>query len=157
MATQPDEAAGFAERLWVPWWWWPVAGVTVAILGAEVHLGLGPLAAVLTYLVLGATTAALLVRWAFPVRVDRDTLAVGTHRVELARVTGVTVIERTEARRALADHPDATAVVLLRGYARHAVFVTTDGAAGAPGYLLFSTRRPDEVAAALDEPSAAAR
>lgn len=149
--------ARFAERLWVPWWWWPVAGVTVAILGAEVHLGLGWVAALVTYVVLGAATAALLLRWAYRVRVDGDALTVGPHRVELARVTDVTVLPRTEARRALADHPDATAVVLLRGYPRHAVFVATDGAAGAPGYLLFSTRRPDELAAALGEPSAAAR
>lgn len=140
---------GFSERLWVPPWWWAVAALTIAVLGAEVHLGLGQVVAVVTYGVLGLVGAALLVRWSAPVRVESGQLRAGSHRVPLARITDVQVINRADTRGLLAARPDASAVVLLRGYVRYAAYIATDGRDGAPGYLLVSTRRPTELAATL--------
>lgn len=151
MATRSQQSAGYAERLWVPWWWWLLAGLTVAILGAEVHIGLGTLTALVTYAVLGVATAALLLRWAFPVTVDARALTVAGRELPRAQITEVQVIPKEQARRLLADHPDASAVVLLRGYAPQVVFVASDGSSDVPGYLLFSSRHPDELAAALED------
>lgn len=137
------------ERLWVPWWWWPVAAAVIALLGAELHLGFGLTAAVVVYAVLGGAVAALLIRWAVPIRVDTDVLHVGTHRIPLDHVTDVRVIDRADARRVLAGRPDRSAVMIVRGYVARVVYVATDADGDLPGYLLVSSRRAADLAAAV--------
>lgn len=143
------EQRAFDERLWVPWWWWPVAAAVIAVLGAELHLGFGRTAAAVTYAVLGGLVAVLLLRWAIPIQVDADVLRVGAHRIPLDRVTDVRVLERAEARRVLAGRPDSSAVMIVRGYVARVVYIATDADADLPGYLLVSSRRAADLAAAV--------
>ena len=140
--------AGFSERLWVPWWWWLLAAAVVTMLGPYVYLGFGVLVAAVTYTVLAGATALLLVRWAHAVRVDGGVLHAASSAVPIARVTDVRVLSRDDARDVLAGWPEPSAVVLLRGYVREVVYVATDGE-DTPAYLLISSRRPNELAAAV--------
>ncbi|MQA77437.1 MAG: DUF3093 family protein [Streptosporangiales bacterium] len=143
------EQRAFDERLWVPWWWWPIAAAVIAVLGAELHLGFGPMVAVVIYAALGGLVASLLIRWAVPIRIDGDVLRVGVHRIPLDHVTGVRVLDRADARRVLVDRPDGSAVMIVRGYVARVVHVTTDADGDLPGYLLVSSRRADDLAAAV--------
>lgn len=149
-------AVTFDERLWVPWWWWPLAAAVVAMLGPYVYTGFGPVVVAVTYLVLGSVVTAFLVRWARPVRVADGVLDAGSARVPVGRVTDVRVLSRDGAREVLAGWPEPSAVVLLRGYVKRVVYVATDSDVDLPAYLLLSSRRPAELAAALGMPEAAA-
>jgi hypothetical protein len=135
------------ERLWVPWWWWPIAAVVIALLGAEIHIGLGWVVAVVTYAVLTAFVVVLLLRHSVRVDVHDGVLTAGRFRVPLADVTGVRVLDRDHVRQMLARRPDATAVVLVRGYLPRVVYLTVENEAGG-SYWLISSRHPDELAAA---------
>lgn len=144
----PGQPPTYAERLWMPWWWWVIAALVVALLGAELHIGLGWVAATVTYVVFGVLAAGFLLRWALRIRVGGD-LTAGRHTVPLSRITEVRVLERADTRDVLSSRPETSAVVLLRGYVRQVVYVGTDGSDGAPAYLLLSSRHPVELAAAL--------
>lgn len=147
--TADDTPAVFAERLWVPWWWWPAAVVVVGLLGAEIHIGLGWRVAVVTYLVLGAATIALLLRWGgMRLAVTADAVLLARRRLPLARVVEVRVFDRRDTRAVLA-HRQGSAVLHVRGYAKGLVYVATDGRDDSAPYWLLSTRRPAELAAAL--------
>lgn len=146
-------APEFRERLWVPWWWWVLAALVVAVFGPYVFTGFGTVAAVATYAVLGGVTAAFLLRWSMPVRVEGDTLRAGSISVPLSQVTDVRVLSRDDVRAVLSGWPDRTAVVLVRGYVKRVLYVATDGD-GTPAYLLISTRRPAALATALGAPEA---
>lgn len=153
-SDQQAHAPAFRERLWVPWWWWALAALVVAVFGPYVFTGFGTIAAVATYTVLGGVTAAFLLRWAMPIRVESDMLRVGSANVPLGQVTDVRVLSRDDVRDVLSGWPDQSAVVLVRGYVKRVLYVATDGD-GTPAYLLISTRRPAALAAALGAPEAA--
>jgi hypothetical protein len=138
---------GYRERLWVPWWWWPLAAVVIALLGAEIHIGLGWVVAVVTYAVLGAFVVVLLLRHSVLVGVHDGVLTAGRFRVPVAEVTGARVLDRDDVRQLLARRPDATAVVIVRGYLPRVVYLTVETEAGGT-YWLVSSRHPDELAAA---------
>ncbi|HEX6447341.1 MAG TPA: DUF3093 family protein [Streptosporangiales bacterium] len=141
------QAQGYRERLWVPWWWWPLAVVVIALLGAEIHIGLGWVVAVVTYAVLAASVVVLLLRHSVRIGVHDGVLTAGRFRVPVADVTGARVIDREHVRPLLARSPDPTAVVLVRGYLSRVVYLTVDTEAGG-SYWLLSSRHPDELAAA---------
>lgn len=138
---------GYRERLWVPWWWWPIAAMVIALLGAEIHVGLGWVVAVITYAVLTAFVVVMLLRHSVRVAVHDDVLTAGRFRVPVAAVNGARVLDRDHVRQLLARRPDATAVVLVRGYLRRVVYLTVETETGG-SYWLVSSRHPDELAAA---------
>lgn len=140
-------ARRYRERLWVPWWWWLVAGAVIALLGAEIHIGLGWVVAVVTYAVLGAFVVVMLLRHSVSVGVGDGVLTAGRYRVPLDAVTDARVLDRDDVRGVLARRPDADAVVLVRGYLRRVVYLAVETEEGA-SYWLVSSRHPDELAAA---------
>lgn len=140
----------FDERLWVPWWWWLFATVIIALLGAEIHVGLGWVVAVVTYLVLGGLGVALLLRWGSArTQVTDETLQIRAGELPLGHVTDVRVLDRRDSRAVLARQGSRSAMLQVRGYARGLVYVATDGADGLASYWLLSSRRPRELATAL--------
>lgn len=138
---------GYRERLWVPWWWWPLAAVVIALLGAEIHIGLGWVVAVVTYAVLAGFVVVMLLRHSVRVAVQDGMLTAGRFRVPLAAVTETRVLDRDDVRQVLARRPDQTAVVLVRGYLRRVVYLGVQTESGG-SYWLVSSRHPDELAAA---------
>jgi hypothetical protein len=140
----------YRERLSVPAGWWVLAVVCVVLLGTEVWAGLGGFIPVLTYAVLALIVGAVLVNWsAAVIEVTGGTLRAARATLPLDQVGKVVALDEEEAARLRGPQADPAAHLLLRPYLKRAVYIAVaDPADGAP-YWLLATRRPEELAAAI--------
>ncbi|HEX6149944.1 DUF3093 domain-containing protein [Nocardioides sp.] len=144
---QPVE---YAERLTVPLRWWVQGTMLVASLWLATVVALPPAAAwALTALALALMAALLVGYGSAAIRVGDGHLTAGRARIGADHVGEAVALDADAARRLGGPEADARAYLLLRPYLKRAVRVEiTDPADPAP-YWLLSTRRPDELAAAL--------
>lgn len=148
------QSVRYRERLWVPWWWWPLGFAAAAIIALEVNQGVPGLPDWLPFAVLFAVAAgALLWLGRMEVRVS-----VGADGVELWADEAhlpVTVIARSaEIPRsakssALGRQLDPAAYVLHRAWVGPMVLVVLDDPDDPTPYWLVSCRHPDRVLSAL--------
>ena len=148
----------YHERLWVPVSWWLLGLAVIVILGAELAAGFGWPVAAAIYAVLVAGWAAMLLSWGRPrVEVADGELVAGGARLALAGAGQVSVLDRAQTRAITGPRADPAAFSLIRPYLREAVYVeVTEPAAGTP-YWVVATRRPAELAAAINSARPAAR
>lgn len=140
----------YRERLSVPVMWWVLAVVCVALLGSEVWAGLGGLVPVLTYAVLALLVGAVLVNWSTAViEVTGGTLRAGRATLPLDKAGEVVALDAEQAARLRGPRADPAAHLLLRPYLKRAVYIEVADPAGGVPYWLLATRRPDELAAAI--------
>jgi hypothetical protein len=85
------------------------------------------------------------------VAVEPGGLRVGGAFVETAHVGEVATLDRAAYRTRLGTGADARAYLATRPYLDHGVVVTIDDPADPTPYWLVSSRRPDALAAALDQ------
>lgn len=142
----------YRERLLVPVSYWLLAIPVVLLLGSEAWFFVGGVFPPLFILLLAAIVAAFLVHWSGAtievadgvLRADGDTLA-------LSEADEVISLDEKQATVLRGPRADPTAHILLRPYLKRAVYVSlADPGAGAP-YWLIATRRPDELAAAIEQ------
>ncbi len=154
--TESPGPTAFEERLHVPVWWWPVAAGLVALLGAEFHVGLPLPVKVATYAVFGAAAAGLLVfASAARVQVRDGVLHAGRAVLPLAFAGEIRVLDRAQVRLATGREADPMAYTVTRSWLPGAVrLVVVDPADDTP-YWLVGSRRPQELAAALERARAA--
>ncbi|WP_319942637.1 DUF3093 domain-containing protein [Nocardia aurantia] len=156
----------YSERLWVPLWWWPVGLFVTGLLAAEIHMGAPGIRAWLPYVLLLPVPI-----WAL--------LWMSRHRVEVAPVANpdgtpsgtlelradrahlpVTYVARAAAvptsakSAALGRQLDPAAFVQHRPWIGPLVLLVLDDADDPVPYWLVSTRKPEQVLAALGVPSA---
>lgn len=145
-APQPD----LTERLTVPWWWWPIGAAVAVLLAAEVHLGQPGLRAWLPYL-LTVPMALGVLAWLGRRRVSigAGELQVGRARLPLHHVGEVTLVHPRDKSRAMGPELDPAAYVLHRPWIGPMVRAELTDPADPTPYWLFSTRRPERVAALL--------
>ncbi len=143
-----EQGAAFRERLWPG----PVGWVVVVGLAASVGLVLLPidqlLAAVVGVLALAGAlvgTAAVTPR----VEVAGGELRAGRAHVPLGLLGEARPLAGAELRAELGPGLDGRAYVCLRGWVRRAVRVELTDPGDPTPYWIVSTRRPDELAAAL--------
>jgi hypothetical protein len=172
----------YHERLWVPVSWWLLGLVVMVILAAELAAGFGELVVAAIYAVLLGGGAAMLLSWSRPrIEVAGGDLTAGRARLPLAVAGEVTALDRAQTRAIIGPRADPAAFILIRPYLREAVYVevtdpafgtvrrrrlrwrrwrlhleVTEPALGAP-YWLVATRRPAELAAAINSARPAAR
>jgi len=148
----------YHERLWVPVSWWLLGLAVIVILGTELAVGFGWPVAAAVYAVLVAGWAAMLLSWGRSrVEVAGGELIAGGARLGLASAGEVSVLDRAQTRAITGPRADPAAFSLIRPYLREAVYVeVTDPAAGTP-YWVMGTRRPAELAAAINSARPAAR
>lgn len=140
----------FAERLTVPWWWWPIGVGIAALLAAEIHLGQPGLRAWLPYVLTPVPTiAALLWLGRHRVAVHDGELRVGVARLPLRYVGAVTVIPSAGKRKAMGPELDPAAFVAHRPWIGPMVRVVLDDPADPTPYWLFSVRRAAELGTLL--------
>jgi hypothetical protein len=141
----------YREQLHVPVLWWILAVVIVLLLGSEVWAGLGGAIPALVYTVLAIVLAAFLVNWsAASVEVKDGTLRAGRATLALDQIGDVVPLDEERAAALRGPRADPAAHLLLRPYLKRAVYVAvTDPASTAP-YWLIATRRPAELAAAIE-------
>ncbi len=141
---------GFDERLSTPLWWFLFAAGIAALLGAEIHMGYPGVRSWIGYVVL--IPLALLAVWrlgSVRVRVADGELVAGDERIRLEHVGRVQVVSKKAKQEALGPELDPIAHVLHRSWIGPVVRIeTTDPASPVP-YWVVSSRRPEELAAAL--------
>jgi hypothetical protein len=144
-------AVEYAERLRVPLRWWVQATMLVASLWLAVVVALPTDVAWLITAAAMAVVAALLVSYGSArITVADGTLRAGRAHIPVSLLGAVTSLDADGVRRTAGVEADARAYLLLRPYLSRGVRVEVADPADPTPYWLVSTRRPDELAAALD-------
>ena len=137
----------YSERLGAPVSWWLVVTVCVALLGTTLWAGLSRTAAIVFYAGLESVCAAVLLAWgAATIEVTAAELRAGSQRLPLDRIRSVTALDAAQTRALRGPQADPAAYLLVRPYLPRAVYVAV---ADRP-YWLIGTRKPDELAAAIE-------
>lgn len=148
--TPAGNATFFAERLKVPWSWWAIAFVGVAVGGAEVFAGFDWHVAAVVYAVLGIPTLALLIGLSRTlITVDANGVHAGGKTLPLDEVTAARALDAQETRHILGPGGHPSGHVAGRGYVKTAVLIRPADAATTP-YWLVTTRRPEELVRVLE-------
>jgi hypothetical protein len=139
-----------SERLYVPWWGWPLPMIAAGLLAAEVHMGYPGVRAWLPYLVMVPLMAAwLLALGRAKVEVTEDELWAGRAHLPLRFVGEVEIIDREHKRKALGPELDPAAFVVHRGWVGPVVRVHLTDPQDPTPYWVVSTRKPETVAGLL--------
>jgi Protein of unknown function (DUF3093) len=147
----------YRERLGAPASWWLGAAGCVLLFGTTLWAGYSPLAAAAVYAGLGAACAAVLLAWGGArVEVAGGELRAGRERLALRDAGQVAVLTKAQARELRGPSADPAAYLLIRPYVKGAVYVEVAGRPLQRPYWLISTRRPAELAAAIEGARAAA-
>ena len=140
----------YAERLTVPWWWWPFGAAVSALLAAEVHSGAGGLRAVVPYLVAAVLfLAGMSALCRSRIRVENGYLVADAARLPIEVVAGVRVLTRDQVRALIGPAADPAAYLVIRPWLPGAVLVTLDDPEDDTPYWLLGSRHPDALVAAL--------
>lgn len=147
----------YHERLRAPASWWISGTLIMFTFGSIVWFGFPLWVAGLTYLTLFAITAAFLLNWGrASIEIDGTQLAADGASLPLAHTGEVRQLDEAQARALGGPRADPRAHLLIRPYLRKAVYVQVTSSGAAPYWLLF-TRRPAELAAAIESARAAGR
>lgn len=145
-----DDSPTYRERLSVPIRWWAQGTMLVASLWIAVIVAVpGPLAWAVTAVALALMVTFFLVYGGAVLSVDASGFRAGRARIDLAYVGDAVPLDADATRRVAGVEADARAYLLLRPYRRRAVRVSIVDPADPTPYWLVSSRRPDELAAAL--------
>ena len=149
-----SQTVRYRERLWVPWWWWPLGFGVAALIAKEVNMGVRTLPPWLPYVVLGAVAAGVLL-WLGRVEVrvvqagpDVELWA-GQAHLPASVVSRTAEIPRTAKSAALGRQLDPAAFVLHRGWVGPLVLLVLDDPDDPTPYWLVSARHPGRVLSAL--------
>lgn len=146
-----------SERLYVPWWGWPLPLLGGGLLAAEIDMGYPGLRGWLPYVILiPAVIALMLSLGRSRVKVtgdDRPELWLRDAHLPLRFVGDVEVIGKEEKRKALGRDADPAAFVLHRGWVGPVVRVWLTDPDDPTPYWLFSSRHPEKVAELLRHPA----
>ncbi|OLM00382.1 putative CONSERVED ALANINE RICH TRANSMEMBRANE PROTEIN [Pseudonocardia sp. Ae406_Ps2] len=140
--------AAFDERLSVPVWWYLLAVGLGVLMGAQIHMGYPGLRAWLGYLTMVPLCVGVL-WWMGRSRVTvRDGVLVSNGRELPLSAAGVTdTVARADKQQAMGPDLDPQAYVLHRAWVGPLVRVQVIGRD--EPYWVLSTRRPDELRAAI--------
>ena len=138
----------YHESVTEPWTaWLLVAGFAVAL--GVVVLPVDALAALAVIPISAAALTWALLRWRLKITVADGALSVGTARVPVALLAGVTILDEAGMRHARGPGLDARAFLALRpGVVTGARIELADPGDPTP-YWLVSTRHPQELAYAV--------
>jgi hypothetical protein len=140
----------YRERLTVPIRWWAQGTMLVASLWLAVIVAVpGAVAWTVTGAAVALMAALFLSYGAALVCVEDGWFRAGRARVELRFVGDVVPLDAEATRLVAGRDADARAYLLLRPYRKKAVKVSLGDPADPTPYWLVSTRRPEELAAAL--------
>ncbi|MET9267318.1 DUF3093 domain-containing protein [Amycolatopsis sp. NPDC004079] len=153
MADRVNTAAtgvvAHSERLYLPWWGWPLPMAGAILLGVEVHLGYPSIPLWIPLAIAVPVMAALLLSLGrAKVKItsgDDPELWLGDAHLPLRYVGEITVVEKDAKRHALGRDGDPAAFVMHRGWVGPAVRITLTDPSDPTPYWLFSTRKPKRV------------
>ena len=146
----PDTGVLFEEKLRVPLRWWVQATMFLASiwLAFIVALPAGVAWGATAFLTLGVVSL-FLGYGAAEVRVVDGTFHAGRATIPVHLLTGPRAHDAETTKRLIGVDANTRAYLLLRPYVKRSVQVTVQDPADPVPYWLVSTRRPDELVAAL--------
>jgi hypothetical protein len=148
----------YREQLHPPISWWLLCALCVAIFGTTLWAGLNLFAAIGSYLGLGGAVAAWLLIWGgATIRVGDGELRAGSATLPLSQAGDVAELDEAQARALRGPRADPAAYLLTRPYLKLAVYIEVTGDRRGRPYWLLSTRRPAELAAAIQRSRPQAR
>jgi Protein of unknown function (DUF3093) len=141
----------YRERLLVPVSYWLIAVPVAVTLGAEAYFFVDGVIPPLVIGVLYLIMAAFLVNWSSAtIEVTGGMLRAGGHTLALGEVDEAIALDEKQAMALRGPQADPAARILLRPYLKRAVYIgLADPGKGVP-YWLVATRRPAELAAAIE-------
>lgn len=144
----------YSERLYVAWWGWLLPLAAAVLIAFEVGFAYDAVPAWLPYVVtVPLALAVLLMLGKTTVRItttDGETeLHVGDARLPVRYIGDVEVIAQPDKRVALGPGLDPVAFVVHRGWIGPLIRVEVADERDPTPYWLFSTRKPERVAALL--------
>jgi hypothetical protein len=144
----------YRERLHVPLAWWLLAVPTVLILGATLYAGLPDPWPIVIMTGLAAGCAALLIAMSLATVEVRDgALRAGNAVLPLTAVSEVIGLDEKQTMRLRGPRADPAARLYSRPYLKESVYLAVDPASpagSAAPYWLIGTRRPADLAAAVE-------
>src|SRR6266571_3961071 len=141
----------YRERLGVPISWWLATTACVLLLGTTLWAGLSVTAGVASYAGLESACALALLGWgAAAVEVTERELRAGSRRLPLRLVADVTALDAAQTRALRGPRADPAAYLLVRPYLPASVYVEVAGRPPERPYWLVGTRKPAELAAAVE-------
>jgi hypothetical protein len=141
----------YREQLSAPGSWWLLGMLGVVLFGTTLWAGFSLLVAAAVYLVLGAVCAAALLIWgSTTIEVTSGELRAGRATMSLSLAGEVSALDDAQARAMRGPRADPAALMLLRPYLRQAVYVEVVGQFASRPYWLIGTRRPAELADAIE-------
>jgi hypothetical protein len=139
----------YREHLWVPVSYWLLAVPVVALLGGELYAGFGGYIPPLIYAVFTAIVVTFLLSWgAASVEVSDGALRAGRAALPLDQIGDVVALDEKQSALLRGPRADPAAHLLLRPYLKRAVYIEVADPGQAP-YWLVGTRRPEQLAAAI--------
>ena len=143
----------------MPWWWWPIGLGLSALLATEVNMGVRALPDWLPYAVLAVVAVGVLL-WLGRIEVkvtgdgDDVELWAGPAHLPTSVVSRSAVVPRSAKSSALGRQLDPAAFVLHRNWVGPMALLVLDDPDDPTPYWLLSTRRPEALAAALQQTAA---
>jgi Protein of unknown function (DUF3093) len=148
--VEEHQQVAYDERLTAPVWVWAAVLSVAGVSAAALHGGAGGWRTVVPYAVLlPLAVAGLLWTSRGRVRVADGVLHVPGARIPLDHLGGVTPLTREGTRRVRGPLAEPRAYVVTRGWLSESVRVQVEDPEDDTPYWLVGTRRPEQLAAAL--------
>jgi hypothetical protein len=144
----------YRERLWVPWWWWPLSFALPTIVALEINHAVPTLPDWLPFAVLfPVAAAALLWLGRIEIRVaDGDgevELWAGDAHLPVTVIARSAEVPRSAKSATLGRQLDPAAFVVHRGWVGPMVLLVLDDVDDPTPYWLVSCRHPNRLLSAL--------
>lgn len=142
----------YRERLTPPASWWVACAVLAAVSGWIVLVATTRVAAVVAALVVLVGAVAVVARYgAVTVTRTGDGLRVGPAFLDEQHLGTAEALHRVDYRRRMGVDADVRAHLVTRPYLDRGVLVTVDDPSDPTPYWIVSSRRPDALAAAIND------
>jgi hypothetical protein len=141
----------YRERLAVPVAWWLLAVPVIGLLGGELWAGFGGVAGEAIFAVFAVGLVASLVAWGSArIEVSDGRLSAGRAVLPLEYATEVVALDERQAAAMQGPQADPAAHLMIRPFLKRSVYIAVQDPAGQVPYWLLGTRRPAELAAAIE-------
>ncbi len=141
----------YHERLFAPPLWWITGALTMFTFGAIVWTGFDLGITIAVFAALFCVLAAFLLNWGrATIEVVPGELRAAHATLPLAQAGDVVALDEAQASAMRGPRADPRAHLLIRPYLRYAVYVQVTAPDAATPYWLIATRRPAELAEAIE-------
>jgi Protein of unknown function (DUF3093) len=149
-----SQAVRYRERLWVPWWWWPLGFFLAGLIALEVNQAAAAVPDWIPFAALfGVASGALLWLGRTEVRVVADGSVVelwaGGAHLPVSVIARSAEVPKSAKSAALGRQLDPAAFVAHRAWVGPMILVVLDDPDDPTPYWLVSCRHPERVLSAL--------